>query len=242
VLRLAQPMERAALVEVIRHVSPMIPDAEGIIAGFSDELDEAMQLVGMPWTPPAREGVDAQHALIEGAAARGVEAAWFFQTGTSLPSVDDEDAEVWSHGPPPQRTDVPFPIDGYLDELDWEDFGISFKLAGSFTPGERTVLLGFHALWLSPYGERYRNAAVTIDRRHHSAHLWVDEFAVPSSPKEQVGHLLWVLSKLHEVTPVLHARFRRATMAQKVGGLMGDTGEPFVLGGNPLIAVHEAGG
>ena len=39
--------------------------------------------------------VDAQRALIESAAARGVEAAWFFQTGTSLPPMgDDEDDET----------------------------------------------------------------------------------------------------------------------------------------------------
>src|SRR5690606_28607834 len=62
---------------------------------------------------------------------------------------DDDDDAAWSHGPPPQRAEVPFPVDGYpaiLEELDWEDFGISFKLAGPFTPGESTVLLGFHAL------------------------------------------------------------------------------------------------
>ena len=391
VLRLSRPLERAELVGVIRQIAPMIPDAERILEGFSEEIDEAMKIVGMPWLPPEEDGVEAQRALIEEAAARGVEAAWFFQTGTSLPSTgeeeegdddaadddgdddDDEDArdgadeggdghgldgkrngkgdgangteveaalsrvaasaaasaddnwdellvgdvtdphtpqlsvraededdddledededdledededgdaevaddededdedgedgdeddedgdedddddddeeESWSHGPPPQRTEVPFPVDGYpaiIEALDWEDFGISFKLAGPFTPGESTVLLGFHALWLSPYGpQRYRNAAVTIDRRHHSAHLWVDRFAVPSSAEEQVGHLLWVLSKLHEVTPVLHARFGGASMAQKYGGLMGDPSEPFVLGGNPLLAVHAAGG
>ena len=38
--------------------------------------------------------------------------------------------------------------------------------------------------------------------------------------------------------PVVHARFAGATMAQKYGGLMGDTSEPFVLGGNPLLAVY----
>ena len=71
------------------------------------------------------------------------------------------------------------------------------------------MLLGFHTLWLAPYGGRYRNAAVTIDRKHHAAHLWVDRFAVPCSPEEQVHHLLWVLSKLDEVVPIVHARFAR---------------------------------
>ena len=122
-------------------------------------------------------------------------------------------------------TQVRFPVDNYpaiLEELDWEDFGIAFKLAGPWTPGESTVLVGFHSMWLAPYGGRYRNAAVTIDQRRHAAHLWVDRFAVPCSADEQVHHLLWVVSKLDEVIPVLHACFRGATMAQKYGGLVDD--------------------
>src|SRR5690606_2864858 len=114
--------------------------------------------------------------------------------------------------------------------------------AGPFTPGASTVLLGFHALWLAPYGGRYRHTAMEIDRGHHAAHLWVDRFAVPCSPEEQVGHLLWVISKLHEVMPVLHARFGGATIAQKLGRLLGDLRESFVLGGNPLLAVHAESG
>jgi hypothetical protein len=91
VLRLARPMGRAALVEVLRHVAPLIPDADGFIAGFPDELDEAMQIVGLPWTPPEPRDLDAHRAVIERAGERGVEAAWFFQIGTSLPSAGDED-------------------------------------------------------------------------------------------------------------------------------------------------------
>jgi hypothetical protein len=304
VLRLARPMERAALVEAVRHVAPMIPDADRIIDAFSEDMTEQMQLIGLPWLPPGRDELDEQRALIESAAARGVEEAWFFQTGTALPAMggedgdaddadaddadaddedaddedaDDEDADdedagdadadyadddddddgdeddggddaqaAWSHGPPPQQFAVPFPVDGYpeiLDEIELDDFGIAFRLAGPFTPGESTVLLGFHALWLAPYGaERYRNTSVTIDRRHHAALLWVDRFSVPSPPEVQVGHLLWVLSKLHEVTPVLHARFGGATMAQKYGRVVGDTSEPFVLGGNPLLGIYREGG
>ena len=307
VLKLRRPSDRAALVDVIHQVASMIPDAEAFIAELPEDLEEAMRIVGMPWAPANDEdGVEEQRALL--ARLSAVEAAWFFQTGTGLPNVnedddaagdngdgdaaedadeftqiqdgdegwgeppagvehtgtqkilveglddddddeddeDDEDAAVvWSHGPPPQAGEVPFPVDGYpaiLDELDWEDFGIAFKLAGAWLPGESTVLLGFHALWLAPYGGRYRNAAVTIDTKHHAAHLWVDRFAVPCSAAEQVHHLLWIVTKLHEVTPVVHARFAGATMAQKYGGLMGDTSEPFVLGGNPLNAVHARGG
>jgi len=375
VLRLQRPANRAELVELIRHVASVIPDAEAFISELPDEeLDQPMRIVGMPWVPPeAGHAVEAQRRLIEAAGAKGVEEAWFFQTGTSLPSVDDEDDDddddddedeeadgvtgvedpsdppmrvasgtrpvhivssraattedasgragterpvpmpgdawgasgwatgetggadpeseddeitrtqtialedpagegddddedaaddadadaaaaaagegdadaQWSHGAPPMVSSVRFPVDGYpaiIEELDWEDFGIAFKLAGPALSGEGTVLLGLHALWLSPYGGRYRNADVTIDRAHHAAHLWVDRFAVPSSAEEQVHHLLWILSKLDEVIPVVHARFAGATMAQKYGGLMGDASAPFVLGGNPLLGVHATGG
>ena len=30
----------------------MIPDADEFIAELPEELDEAMQIVGMPWSPP----------------------------------------------------------------------------------------------------------------------------------------------------------------------------------------------
>ena len=65
---------------------------------------------------------------------------------------------------------------------------------------------------------------------------------MPVPAAEQVHHLLWVLTKLDEIVPVVHARFAGATMQQKYGSLMGDTSEPFVLGGNPLLAVHANGG
>ena len=123
---------------------------------------------------------------------------------------DDGEAAVWSHGPPPQGISGEFPVDGYpaiVDELDWEDFGIAFKLAGVAMPGEGTVMLGFHTLWLAPYDGRYRNASVTYDRRHHAAHLWVDRFAVPCSAEEQARHLLWIVSRIHQVLPGIHARF-----------------------------------
>jgi len=354
VFRLARPVDRAALVALIEHVAMIVPDAEAFVDELPEDLDEPMLLVGMPWLPPeSRDELAAQRRLIERAASHGVEAVWCFQTGTSLPEVEedddadgyedddadadddadedddedegedpdenadadraaswdddilaaldsisevtsppleassdvpverapvrttaavaDEEAEdddvddddddddgdgdddgdaddddaTWSHGPPPQTARVRFPVDGYpaiLERLDWEDFGIAFKLGGPYLAGEGTVLLGFHALWLAPYGGRYRNAAVTIDRTHHAAHLWVDRFAVPCSAAEQVHHLLWVLSKLDEVTPVVHARFTGASMAQKYGSLMGETREPFVLGGNPLLAVHARDG
>ena len=309
VVRLREAVDREGLERVLRYLAPLVPDAEAFISELPDPLEEPMRLVGMPWLPPeAGHATAAQRRLAEQADHVGIEEAWFFQTGTSLPSEDDEDDDeealpsramtasdeitktmqielwpvdqreqiiggelgdddeedadldddledasgdiddgdaLWTQGPPPQVSSTRFPVDGYpaiLDELDWEDFGIAFKLAGSYTPGEGTVLLGFHTLWLAPYAGRYRNAAVTFDRTRHAAHLWVDRFAVPCSPGDQVHHLLWVVSKLDEVIPVVHARFGGASMAQKYAPLADEVPEPFVLGGNPLLRVYAEGG
>ncbi|MFT3696302.1 MAG: hypothetical protein QM831_24390 [Kofleriaceae bacterium] len=321
-LRLRAPVDRAGLIDVLRYVAPLIP--EGFIEEFPDPLDGELKIVGVPWSPPeAGMAVDVQRRLIESADSVGVEAAWFFQTGTSLPStIDEEDEEPdiddegtrvgipraatstgervraptstgenfslaavsgeigggdrtdtavsaialddetesdeeddvvlapgeidqivddWSHGLPPQQTETRFPVDDYpriIDQLDWEDFGIAFKLAGPLVPGESTVLLGFHTLWLAPYGGRYRNTAVTIDPQHHSAHLWVDRFAVPCAAEELVHHLMWIVARLDEVIPVLHARFVPASLAQKHS----EVEDLFVLGGNPLLRVYRDGG
>ncbi len=337
VLRMHSAIERQGLLEVLRYIAPLIPDAETFIEEFPDELDGPLRMIGVPWAPAeAGMAVDVQRRLIDGADSVGIEAAWFFQTGTGLPILgdadddddDDDDDEhddegtrvgilraatstgepylaavsgeiggdrtdtqlrklddeteqedeetgvielepdeanddddeardddsepddednTWSHGLPPQARAVRFPVDAYpsiVEDLDREDFGIAFKLAGPSVPGENTVLLAFHTLWLAPYGGRYRNTAVTIDSVHHSAHLWVDRFAVPCKPDELVHHLLWIVSKLDEVVPVLHARFAPATMAQKYSGLDDEDllAEPFVLGGNPLIEIYRAGG
>lgn len=333
VLRLRSTVARAGLLELLRYIAPLIPDADAFMEEFPDELDGPLRIIGVPWAPAeAGMAVDVQRRLIDGAQSVGVEVAWFFQTGTSLPTVGDDpesgddEAEVqgeedegtrvvvlraptstgetyalaavsgeiggdrgdphlrtaddepeqededtslielepaagdddpgraepdddhtWSHGPPPETRSVRFPVDAYpeiIEDLDREDFGIAFKLAGPYVEGEHTVLLAFHTLWLAPYAGRYRNTAVTIDTVHHSAHLWVDRFAVPCEPAQLVQHLLWVVSKLDEVIPVLHARFAPATMAQKYRGLDDEDllAQPFVLGGNPLIDIYRAGG
>lgn len=372
VVRLAREIRRDELIELLRFIAPLIPDSDTFIEDLPDDLEHAIRILAMPWAPPeAGHAVDAQRRLIDATGALGVEAAWFFQTGTSLPADDedegfddddgddedgdddDESSDVtgrrdarerattessglvamrgrartkpergssramtaddswvgesswnnqvswttgelgggdtkttpieivdmtgerdldfedddidddrdandddegfeshddeagWSHGPPPQVRSVRFPVDGYpviLRRLDWEDVGVAVKLRGDMEAGEGTVLLAFHTLWLAPYSGRYRNAAVTIDRVHHAAHLWVDRFAVPCSPEQQVHHLLWILGKLDEVVPILHARFVGASTVQKYAGLAGEAGEPFVLGGNPLRAVYAEAG
>ena len=279
-LRFARPLDRDAVIALLRALGPLQPDLERVIDELPEELVRGIRCLGVPWQPPEVDELAAQRAALD--AVDDVAAAWFFQTGTSLPDdedegddeddddddddddgsgddddddedddsdgdpEDDEEGEqhvAWSHGPPQLAASVGFPVDGYpaiLDDLDWDDFGLAVKLAGPFTVGEDTILRAFHALWLAPYGGRHRNAAVTVDRAHHAAHLWVDRFAVPVEAGVQVHHLLWIATQLDAVLPVVHARFAGATMAQKYGGLMGDASEPFVLGGNPLLAVPAA--
>jgi hypothetical protein len=295
VLRFVKPAGRGAVVEAVRFVAALVPDAERAIVELDEQLGEDVKLVALPWSPPASERErTAQRASIDGAAAVGVDAAWFFQTGSMLRArdatgvvgdddgagwedevptgqatvpivrvdlddeaegdddedegddeIDDDDVDlVWSHGPPP-LAEPSLPVDNYpaiVDELDWEDFGIALKLAGPRVPGEVAVLHAFHQLWLAPYAGRFRNAAVTLDPIHHAARLWVDRFATPTPSAEQVHHLLWIVAQLHAVVPVAHARFEGATMAEKYAGLVGDTRDPFVLAGNPLVAEYARGG
>ena len=86
VVRLRQPTARDGVVELLRYVAPLIPDADAFIDELPDDLEDEIRILGMPWLPPeAGHAVDAQRRLIEARATVGVEAAWFFQTGTSLP-------------------------------------------------------------------------------------------------------------------------------------------------------------
>ncbi len=333
VVRTREPIARGRIVDLLHYLAPLIPDPDTFVEELSEDIDQAVQILALPWLPPeAGHAVSAQRRLIESAAAHGIDAAWFFQTGTSLPDLDDDDDDeddgedleydddadegdprsaramttddswagesswsmetgwssgevsgetrttpieiidistpddelddlaagadeaaeggaegepTWSHGPPPQVTRPRFPVDGYpaiLDEDRCEDLGIAVKLRGDMLAGEGTVLFAFHTLWLAPYGGRLRNAEVMIDRTHHAAHFWVDRFAPPCSVEQQVHHLLWILSKLDQVVPILHARFAGATTMQKYAGLADEENEPFVLGGNPLLAVHAEAG
>ncbi len=119
---------------------------------------------------------------------------------------DDSDEDVaWSHGEPPQRTDIGAPVDGYpaiIAEFDWEDFGITVKLAGPHVAGEDAVLQAFHALWLAPYAGRFRNTDATYDAKHHAVHFWVDRFFVLRPDEEQIHYLMWVVAQLGTVVPV----------------------------------------
>ncbi len=166
------------------------------------------------------------------------------------PDVDVETMPLESHwrtGAPPLEHSVPFPIERYpeiIDDYDWESFGVAIKLAGPRTPGEESVVNAFFALWLSVYQderseefEPFQRADVIHDRRHRSALMWVERFAVPATAADQVHFLLWVVARLHEIIPIAWARFDTvddAVKAHATGATAGEDQDPFILAGNPL--------
>ncbi len=247
VLQFDRMVSRAEIAGVLRSIANVLLDGEASIDEWVDALPDQLAIVAVPWDPPdTADALTVQQQAVEAAGERGVRHVWFVQTGTSLPDIDaDEGAEAedeaWSNGPPPQVDDVRFPLDGYpdiLDELDPADFGLALKLAGPVIVGQESVLAAFHALWLAPYGGRFKNGAVTFDRAHNAAHFWVDQLEAPVTAAEQVHHLMWVIARLDEVLRVIHARFAEASMTQKLSGLLGTGREPFVLGGNPLLHAY----
>ena len=93
-LRLREPLDREGLLAVVRYVAPLIPDADAFIEGLGADGDWPDELFAVPWSPPeAGHAVDAQRRLIDTAGPVGVAKAWFFQTGTGLPSDDDDDGD-----------------------------------------------------------------------------------------------------------------------------------------------------
>jgi tetratricopeptide (TPR) repeat protein len=150
----------------------------------------------------------------------------------------------WRAGVPPLEHAVPFPIERYpeiIDDYDWESFGVALKLSGPQLPGEESVVNAFFALWLSVYQdervdefEPFQRADVVHDRRHRSALMWVERFAVPATASDQVHFLLWIVARLHEVLPIAWARFDSVDEATKAHVRTGENVEPFVLAGNPL--------
>jgi tetratricopeptide (TPR) repeat protein len=175
----------------------------------------------------------------------------------AAPDEDDDDDDVeledlevialeshWRNGPPPFEHSVPFPIERYpeiIDDYDWESFGIAFKLAGTGLLGEESVVNAFFALWLSAYQderseefEPFQRADVIHDRKHRSALMWVERFAVPATASDQVHFLLWIIARMHEILPVAWARFDPVDDAVKSQAQGGEGVESFVLAGNPF--------
>ncbi len=160
--------------------------------------------------------------------------------------LDGEMESHWRNGLPPLETSVSFPIERYpeiIDDYDWESFGVAMKLGGIALPGEESVINAFFALWLSVYQderadefEAFQRADVVHDRKHRSALMWVERFAVPATARDQVNFLLWVCARINEILPVVWARFEDVDDAVKSRALTDDDEDrdPFVLAGNPF--------
>ena len=87
------------MIEVLRYIAPLIPDADEFIDELPDDLEESVRILGVPWLPPeAGHAVDAQRRLIErrapsASSARGSSRparACRTPTTTTM-TVDDED-------------------------------------------------------------------------------------------------------------------------------------------------------
>lgn len=150
----------------------------------------------------------------------------------------------WRNGAPPFESSVAFPIERYpeiIDEYDWESFGIALKLAGTPIAGEESVINAFFALWLSVYQderteefEPFQRADVIHDRKHRSALMWVEQFAVPATASDQVHFLLWIAARINDIVPIAWARFDTVDDTVKQHASADDDGVPFVLAGNPF--------
>jgi tetratricopeptide (TPR) repeat protein len=161
---------------------------------------------------------------------------------------DDDDDDLleshWRNGLPPLEQAVPFPIERYpevIEDYDGERFGVALKLSGTALPGEESIVNAFFALWLSAYQdervdelEPFQRADVVHDRRHRSALMWVERFAVPATASEQVHFLLWIVARIHDIVPVAWARFEAVddTVRARADGV--DGRDPFILAGNPF--------
>jgi tetratricopeptide (TPR) repeat protein len=167
---------------------------------------------------------------------------------TPLEDTEDHDIGVieshWRNGAPPFEHSVSFPIEHYpeiIDEYSGESFGVAFKLGGEALAGEESVVNAFFALWLSVYQdertddlEAFQRADVIHDRRHRSALMWVEKFAVPATPADQTHFLLWIIARINDVLPLSWARFENVDSAVKSRASGDISGEPFVLAGNPF--------
>lgn len=208
VLKFRHALRRERLIPLTRYLAALVTDADAVIDRLPDTTDELVTVAALPWTPPqpGRE-LDAQRKLIESTSELGVEAARFVQAGTRTASPE-----------------VRFPVDGHPPaSSDRGAFGIAFKLAGPPLPGTRSVLAAFHALWIAPHRAEIRNAAMIYDQPHHAAELWVE-------PAQLAGDVLWLVSNIDEVFPIVRARHG------------GPSASSVVLGGNPLRVAYREGG
>jgi len=219
-----------------------------------DELDDADELAGAVVVPIAGDEPPPTEEVLYAAPDAPAEAPLADERDADDDDEDDLDEadeldsiqleSHWRNGAPPFEHSVSFPIERYpeiIDDYDWESFGIAVKLAGPGTLGEESVINAFFALWLSVYQderaddfEPFQRADVIHDRRHRSALMWVERFAVPATAADQVHFLLWIAARLNEIVPLAWARFDTVDDTMKARA-NGDDGEPpFVLAGNPF--------
>ena len=150
----------------------------------------------------------------------------------------------WRAGPPPMEQSVEFPIERYpdiIDDYDPDSFGIALKLSGPALAGEESIVNAFFALWLSVYQderveelEPFQRADVVHDRTHRSALMWVEKLSVPATATEQVGFLLWIAARIHDIVPIAWARFDAVddTVKARANGEGGEAA--LILAGNPF--------
>ncbi|MBA3452393.1 MAG: hypothetical protein H0T42_04770 [Deltaproteobacteria bacterium] len=205
-----------------------------IVDAIFDEQAEV--LYSAPDAPAAEEAADDDDT--------GDEDELEDDTGELEDDITSAPESHWRNSAPPMEHSVAFPIERYpeiIDEYDWESFGIALKLAGSPLPGEESVINAFFALWLSAYQdersdefEPFQRADVVHDRKHRSALMWVERFAVPATASDQVHFLLWIAARIHDVLPLAWARFDDVDDAVKARAVTDEGVEPFILAGNPF--------
>ena len=212
---------------------PSVAEQGGEVIAAELEPEKAEVLYTAPDAPESGEieDVPEEEPLLEEEEDEG-----------DLPEEEVLVESHWRNGHPPMEHSVSFPIERYpeiIDEYDWESFGIALKLGGPAMLGEETVVNAFFALWLSVYQderaddfEPFQRADVAHDRRHRSALMWVERFAVPASSSDQVHFLLWIISRLNDILPIAWARFD--SVDESVKAQATDEKAPFVLAGNPF--------
>ena len=240
----------------------------GIIESYEGvEVEEAptvdggqppIEILAAHWRAPRPDDADAHLAALEAIGARfDVDTVWCVR-GTARarrPAIWDpgkkrrkpKKNKKWKSVVPmwkPEDGALPFPVDGYpdiIDDLDWYDYGLAVKLGGSRLAGEEQVLDAFCELWCQSF-EEFRHVGTEYDGIRRSGVLWVDRWSFPRSGRSLVHHTMWLAARIHDVMPVLHASFQGAEMAWKYRGLTGDSSEPFILGGNPLLSIYREHG
>ncbi len=221
-----------------------------------EDEDDDPAMVDLSLVDPGDEGPRTAEVLYAAPDAPPVPS---LDAGADAEADEDDDDELeldgpelgtihveshWRNGAPPFEHSVSFPIERYpdiIDDYDWESFGIALKLGGTATAGEESVINAFFALWLSVYQderaddfEPFQRADVIHDRRHRSALMWVERFAVPATAADQVHFLLWIVARVHEIIPIAWARFDTVDDTMKANANGDDDQPPFVLAGNPF--------